>query len=108
MSLPDFLDDDLEAAVGSMGGNSLGTAPVFESYPPQQLPMALPGQMPGYYPVANYPLNGMGTGDTSPIIPFYKKPLVTFATGAVIVGAVWLYFDVIRPRMKKAKAKAEK
>lgn len=97
----DFLDDDLEAAMGSMGGNSLGAAS-----PP---PMAPPNMMPGYYPVANYPISpamsGMGTTDA---VPIYKRPAVTFFTGAVIVGVAWFYFDFVRPRMKKAKAKADK
>lgn len=96
----DFLDDDLEAAMGAMG-NSLGAA--------QPLPMAPPGMMPGFYPVANYPISpamsGMGTTDA---VPIYKKPLVTFLTGAVLVGAAWFYFDFVRPRMKRAKARAEK
>lgn len=100
----DYLDEDFEAVVGGdfMGGNSLGLS---SPYPQQQLPMAPPGMMPGYYPVANQPLNGMGTVDA---VPIYKKPIVTFFTGAVVVGAVWFWFDFIRPRMKKAKAKAEK
>lgn len=99
-SAREYLDEDLEAVIG--GGQMNGSA----SYP-QPLQMAPPGMMPGYYPVSNYPISpamigGLGTLDAA--VPIYKKPLVTFFTGAVIVGAAWFYFDFVRPRMKKAKA----
>jgi hypothetical protein len=90
-SAREYLDEDLEAVVGG-----------FQS--PQPLPMAPPGMMPGYYPVSNYPISpamsGMGTVDAA--VPIYKKPLVTFFTGAALVGAAWFYFGFVRPRMKKA------
>jgi hypothetical protein len=109
-SAREYLDEDLEAVVGN---GPMGGPPSYADYPSTQHQpmMAPPGMMPGYYPVSNYPISpammgGMGTLPES--VPIYKKPLVTFFTGAALVGAAWIYFDLVRPRMAKAKAKAAK
>jgi len=97
-SAREYLDEDLEAVIG---GDFMGHS-VAQPLPMAQ--MAPPGMMPGFYPVSNYPIspamNGMGTVEAP--VPIYKKPIVTFFTGAALVGAAWFYFGFVRPRMKKA------
>jgi hypothetical protein len=45
----------------------------------------------------------MGNADAA--VPFYKKPIVTFAAGALIVGGAWFWFGFLRHRMAKGGKK---
>lgn len=47
-----------------------------------------------------YPLYGLGQAESTPI---WKRPLVTFAFGAILVGGAWAYFGWLRPKFKKMK-----
>jgi len=46
-----------------------------------------------------YPLYGTPMGQVESV-PFWKRPLVTFLFGAVLVGGTWAYFGWLRPKMK--------
>jgi hypothetical protein len=66
-------------------------------------------QMSGASPVPgmpSYPLYGVGQAVLG--VPFYKRPLVCFSAGVVIVGAAWAYFGWWRPRQKRIKANKHK
>jgi len=116
-SAREYLKEDLAAA---MYGDSPepDDAPItqniigFPGHPPgPPSRMAPPGMMPGYYPVATQPLApyvyppipGMGNNGADAAVPFYKKPIVTFAAGALIVGGAWFWFGFLRHRMKGGK-----
>ncbi len=66
-------------------------------------------RMAGVAPTAAvpYPLYGIPQMGAVPpqllagAVEVVKNPVVTFFAGAAVVGALWIYFDVVRPRMKK-------
>lgn len=51
-----------------------------------------------------YPLYGLGQES----MPFWKRPMVTFAFGAILVGGAWAYFGWLRPKFKKMKKNKSK
>lgn len=51
------------------------------------------------YPLYGVPPLGQVASDT----PFYRRPLVCFSAGAVVVGAAWAYFGWWRPLQAKIK-----
>lgn len=50
-----------------------------------------------------YPLYGLGQPATVEIVPFYRRPMVTFVAGALLVGGAWLWFGFIKPKFKRNK-----
>jgi len=108
-SAREYLDEDLEAVIG--GGFPMGNAPQgFSDFPPGPgtgIPHVPPGMMPGYYPIDTnriYPAM-LGTTPAADSVPFYKRPLVTFAAGGAAVGAAWFYFGYWRHRNRKGGKK---
>ena len=112
-SAREYLREDLAAAIH---GDEPDLAPLPQSVigfpgappgPPSH--MAPPGMMPGYYPVGTQPIapyvypSPPAMGNTDAAVPFYKKPLVTFAAGALIVGGAWFWFGFLRHKMKGGK-----
>lgn len=55
-----------------------------------------------------YPLYGLppGLGQTEDV-PFYRRPIVCFGAGALIVGIAWAYFGWWRPNHAKPVKKNE-
>lgn len=116
-SAREYLREDLAAAIH-------GDSPEIDVSPPSQniigypgqppggpSRMAPPGMMPGYYPISTQPLSPYvypqmgGMGNAEAPVPFYKKPIVTFAAGALLVGGAWFWFGFLRHRMGKGGKK---
>jgi hypothetical protein len=112
-SAREYLKEDLAAAIH--GDPPEDDGPPMQSVigypgrppgPPSR--MAPPGMMPGYYPVSTQPLSPYvypAMGNAEAPVPFYKKPLVTFAAGALLVGGAWFWFGFLRSRMGKGGKK---
>lgn len=72
----------------------------YEAHAQRMAGIAPSGPMP--YPLYGVPqLQGVPPQLLAGAVEVVKNPVVTFFAGAALVGALWIYFDVVRPKMKK-------